>query len=123
MPSKILIVDDDKDIRESLAEVLGGLGFAATCVGNGQEALDWLKLHARETSLVLLDLMMPVMDGEEFLRAKENIPGLWGLPVVVITAGGHCERVRREHVVKDCLPKPVAISKLMGALHACTPPA
>jgi CheY-like chemotaxis protein len=116
--STVLIVDDDQDIRESLAEALEGSGFMVRCAANGQEALEWLKLHARETSLVLLDLMMPVMDGEAFLRAKENMPGLWGLPVVVMSAGGSsCERLQREHVVRECLPKPIPWSKLLGTLR------
>ena len=117
--STVLIVDDDKDIRESLGEALEGCGFPVKCVTNGQEALDWLKLHARETAVVLLDLMMPVMDGEAFLRAKENMPVLWGVPVVVITAGGSCERLRRDHVVRECLPKPIPWTKLIGALERC----
>ena len=127
MHPTVLIVDDDQEIRKTLAEALIGNGFVARCAANGQEALDWLRLHARETSMVLLDLTMPVMDGEAFLRAKENMPVLWGLPVVIITAEGEdvSHRLRREHVVRECLPKPIPweeLHRLLGTLRLSPPP-
>jgi CheY-like chemotaxis protein len=118
----VLIVDDDRDIRDSLADLLRGCGFAVACAADGQEALDWLKDNVRDTFLVLLDMMMPVMDGEAFLLAKENIPALWGVPVVVMTAGGGGgDRLRRGHVIRDWLPKPIALPRLMGALRTYAP--
>ena len=59
----ILVVDDDPDIRDSLREVLEDEGYDVASVGNGREALDYLKQASPRPWVILLDLMMPVMDG------------------------------------------------------------
>ena len=68
----ILVVDDDPDIRDSLREVLEDEGYEVACVGNGREALDHLKTANPRPCVILLDLMMPVMDGWQFRKEQKQ---------------------------------------------------
>ena len=80
----ILVVEDNACIRKPMARLLRFEGFETFCAGNGQEALDALDLVRPD--LILLDLMMPVMGGVEFLTILRDNP-LWAnLPVIVMTA-------------------------------------
>jgi CheY-like chemotaxis protein len=85
-PSSVLLVDDDEDTREALSELLRAEGFSVATAQNGREAIRWLRETHPAPSVVLLDLMMPVMDGNEFLRAKQIDPAISLLPVVVMSA-------------------------------------
>jgi signal transduction histidine kinase/DNA-binding response OmpR family regulator len=81
----VLIVDDDPEVREIVRSTLEGSGLKTSQAVNGRAALDWLKSHP-PPSLILLDLMMPEMDGFEFLNQIRNQDKLIDLPVVVLTA-------------------------------------
>lgn len=83
--SPVLLVEDDPDSRDSTRRVLARLGLEVAEAKNGQEGLDWLDSHPQPT-LILLDLMMPVMDGFEFLKELQKRPNLQNIPVVVLTA-------------------------------------
>ncbi len=83
----LLVVDDDKDVREDLATVLRDAGYAVVALGNGREALDYLRQH-RPPDLILLDMMMPEYDGWLFLRERYREPALAAVPVLVMTAIG-----------------------------------
>jgi CheY-like chemotaxis protein len=85
-PARILVVEDDHAIRESIAELLADEGYAVACAANGAEALDLLMADAAP-SLILLDLMMPVMDGWAFRSAQRQDPRFAGIPVLVLSAG------------------------------------
>lgn len=92
---KILTVDDDESIRQSVTEMLELEGFEAVWAKNGQVAIDYLN-HIPESELpdlVLLDYMMPVMNGKEFFREKEKNPRLAQIPVVMMTANGNLVNV------------------------------
>src|SRR4051794_24569059 len=81
----VLIVEDDEDLRDMMAQLLKIEGFAAATVANGREALAYL--HESPTpNLILLDLMMPVMDGWEFRRQQQADPSIARVPVVVLSA-------------------------------------
>ncbi len=82
---RILVVDDDADVRALVKTTLDDVGMRADEAVNGQEALDWLEQHPAP-SLVLLDLMMPKMDGFEFLERVRQKPEFRELPIVVLTA-------------------------------------
>jgi CheY-like chemotaxis protein len=116
----VLVIDDDDSIREALADVLEQAGYTPVCVPNGAEALAYLSDGTRP-SLILLDLMMPVMDGETFLTVKESDPDLADVPVILITASGNGRRVIAAHNVRDCIPKPVSILRLFAAVKGCSP--
>jgi len=82
----VLIVEDDADLRTMMAELLTLEGYTAAAVANGREALDYLHDGHDQPSVILLDLMMPVMDGWEFRRAMKDDPKLADLPVIVLSA-------------------------------------
>ena len=112
----VLIVDDDVDIRETLTEILEGRGFEIVSAANGLEALKLLGSLATTPSAILLDLMMPIMDGYEFLEQVAKDPALAAIPVAVITAG---HRVDRERLGTDTLivPKPIDVPRLVTLLR------
>src|SRR5437764_7343536 len=82
--SYVLVVDDDPAIRGLLAEALRGEGFAVDLAAHGREALD--AIRARRPATVILDLMMPVMDGFSFMEACKKEGLCRDLPIVVISA-------------------------------------
>jgi CheY-like chemotaxis protein len=82
----ILIVEDDLDIRDALQEILEDEGYEACAAANGAEAFELLN-RVQKPGLVLLDLMMPVMDGYQFLEIFRAKPQFADIPVVVVTAG------------------------------------
>jgi CheY-like chemotaxis protein len=81
----VLIVEDDEDLRDMMAQMLTIEGFAAATVANGREALDYLH-GTTKPHVILLDLMMPVMDGWEFRRHQQADPELAPVPVIVLSA-------------------------------------
>jgi signal transduction histidine kinase len=81
---QILVVDDDSGFRRELVDVLAGEGYSVAEVPGGRQALDHLRAHGAP-SLILLDLMMPAMDGWEFLASLRADPRLWSIPVVAMS--------------------------------------
>lgn len=101
----ILVVDDHPVTREPLARLLRHEGYDAACAANGAEALDSVK--ARRPNLVLLDLLMPKMDGLAFLEAVRRDDACRDLPVIVVTAGLNPNQLRRARELNavDVIPK------------------
>lgn len=83
--ASILIIEDDLPTREALRRTLESMGYMAHVAVNGRSGLDWLANHPAP-SLILLDLMMPEMDGFEFLRELRKMPAFVEIPVIVVTA-------------------------------------
>src|ERR1700682_362753 len=86
-PRAALIVEDDASIREAIAEVLRSEGYEASSCGHGREALEYLR-DGHHPDVILLDLMMPVMDGWEFRIEQRKDPALATIPVVALSADG-----------------------------------
>ncbi len=88
---------------------------------NGREALEWLQVEAnRERDcVVLLDLMMPVMDGRTFLGIRHSDPSLSKIPVLVISAEPGCVGLSESHRVDGIFLKPVALDGLIAAIDRC----
>jgi CheY-like chemotaxis protein len=114
----ILLVDDDQDIRAALSDVLGDEGFVVSTAGNGREAMRWLRDRRPASCLILLDLMMPVMDGNAFLREKRADPALVGFPVVLVTASSVAPPVEWTPDVRACLGKPFKMDRLLAAIRS-----
>ena len=117
---RLLLVDDDDAIRESLREALEEDGFEVVTAANGREALDRLRSSPRP-SAILLDLMMPVMNGWEFRDAQLSDPSLRAIPVLVISASGSsAQSLRLQLGDVELIPKPVPYGGLLKALgRAC----
>jgi len=98
--SCVLVVDDDADIRETLREAVEMVGCTALLAKDGQDALQVLGQH--RPCLIILDLIMPVMTGEELLAALRREPELAQLPVVVSTSAP-----KRAPAGVPVLPKPI----------------
>jgi two-component system response regulator MprA len=114
MLSYVLIVEDDLDIREMLQSLLRDEGYEVAIAGNGQEALQQMTaLGARRPSLILLDLMMPVMDGHAFLDAIQARFEFKNIPVLMLTAA----QTTRRSEVAGYLKKPLDLSELLGAVE------
>jgi CheY-like chemotaxis protein len=104
--SRILVVDDASLVRESLARLLTSAGNTAVTAANGRDA--WLTLYEGVPDLILLDLMMPQMDGITFLKLLRHSDHWSGVPVIVITGFSDDKRLvgqARKLGVVDVLPK------------------
>ncbi len=118
--SDILVVDDDADIRSALGQVLELEGYDVAYASNGSEAWAWLQAGP-PPGLVLLDLMMPVMDGAEFLRILRGDSRLGGLPVVLVSAFGSIATTVAA-AVQGQLRKPLDLDDLTGTVgRFCAP--
>jgi CheY-like chemotaxis protein len=113
--ASVLVVEDDRDIRECMADALEMEGYAVMCAGNGREALDQLRRGPRP-DLILLDLLMPVMSGWEFRQAQLADPLLAGIPVVIVSASAPGDGARPDRH----LPKPFGIDELLAVVAQLT---
>src|SRR5579863_686756 len=84
--STILVVDDDRGAMEALSDILEYEGYRVERARNGLQALEYLQQTRPRPSLVILDLLMPVMDGWEFRMRQKEDPELAHIPVLVVTA-------------------------------------
>ncbi len=117
--STILLVEDDEAIRESVSECLRLEGYRVELAVNGAEALAWLQCGDRP-SVVLLDMVMPVMDGAEMLARMRGDPALAGVPVVLMTAAAQKEPA--ETGAEAFLSKPFDLAELLVTVaRFCTP--
>jgi CheY-like chemotaxis protein len=113
MSRDILVIDDDPDLRETLLLLLADHGCAVTAVASGREALDLLATGHRP-NLILLDLMMPEMNGWQFLDHVRVEPALASLPVIIMTA--HPETGPLAAPAREALRKPFDGAALLGAI-------
>ena len=108
----ILIVEDDEIIRRAMQMVLEWEGYRVSCVSNGQEALDSLRSGERP-AIILLDVMMPVLDGQQFRHEQLRDPSLADIPVIVVSAVSFAEAVDAAYHVR----KPFQVQELLDAIH------
>ena len=114
----VLVVDDDEDIRESLRDFLEDHGYDTMGAGDGREALDKLDGNQVRPCLIVLDLMMPVMDGRTFRDEQVRNPSLADIPVVIISAFRDSANVARDLRVPNHLPKPLNLDALLQMIRA-----
>ncbi len=111
----VLLAEDDAELRAALRDVLTLAGYSVVAVDNGQEALDYLR-QVLHPSFVVLDLVMPVMDGWAFLEEKNADPALESIPVIVISGQqGIAERVGAERAL--LVDKPIDTERLLKTLE------
>ena len=111
----VLVVDDDPDVRELLRVALENEGYDVAGVGNGRAALDHLRSHAA-TCIILLDLMLPVMDGSHFRSAQLHDRSLAWIPVVVMSGGPDSDRHAREMGARRLVRKPLDLDEVTQAV-------
>jgi len=119
--STILVVEDDPATRAGLVSLLEAEGFAVRSAGNGQEALDVLEGAAVPPRLILLDLMMPVMDGWQFLAERRRRPDRFSNSTVVLLSG--LAYIEGATDVADFIRKPIDPSVLRSCVHRFCGPA
>ena len=111
----VLIVEDDPEVAEMLNYLLRGEGYSTQLAANGARGLD--SLRQRRPCLVLLDIMMPVMDGWEFREQQLRDPSIANVPVLCVTAVNDLTKVK-ERLKVECLHKPVDYDALLDAVSA-----
>lgn len=116
MTEKILIVEDDRDIRKNLARLLESEGYEVASAENGQVALDYLKRVTKLPDVILLDLMMPVMDGFQFREQQESEGRLSSIPIVIMTAGGNIEEKKIALGAKAAFKKPADVDSILETI-------
>jgi len=116
---RILVVDDDDDIREVLQDVLISEGFDVDSAKDGVDALDKLRRDGHP-ALILLDMMMPNMDGEAFLKVLRARPDLADALIVVISGNAAVREKANTLHAAACLVKPFELDELLGVVHRLT---
>ena len=114
----VLIVDDDADIRDLMKIILEHEGYRVNVAADGFEALQQLQGGAHP-SLILLDLMMPRMDGEQFLKEMRSTR-FSGTPVIIMSGHAAAQTKANELHVDFCLMKPVECSELLTTVKRFT---
>lgn len=113
----IFVVDDDKAIRETLADLLQDEGYTVVTATNGQDALQKLRADpSRRPCVIILDLMMPVMNGADFYSAQQRDPDLSSIPVVVTSADGHVS-VKSKPFGGEYLAKPIRFETVLDMIE------
>lgn len=114
MSKPILVIEDDLPIRESLVDILQDLGYTVWSASNGQEGLDLLHRSTELPGLVLLDIMMPVLDGYGFRRAQIGNARLADIPTVVLSADGQISEKAGTVGVTEFVKKPIDLDRLFS---------
>ena len=116
-PATVLIVDDDRGIVDGISEFLREEGFRVVATANGAEALAHLRLGLR-ANVILLDVLMPIMDGWDFRAAQLADPVLRGIPVVVISASGFArDTLGPQLKTRDVFSKPLDLVRFLETLR------
>lgn len=118
-PPVVLVVDDDPDILEALSEILEAEGFAIRRARHGKEALE--RLDPDPPDLILLDLMMPVMDGWEFAQQLRKRGDVSHLPIIVLSADRNVSNKATEIGAVGHLAKPFELDDLLEMVHSALP--
>ena len=118
--TRLLLVDDDADLRASLAEALGDAGYAVMEAADGQAAL--VLLDRERPDLVLLDLLMPVLNGWQFCQSKNENPATAAIPVIAMSAAVSKDPRSPYYIeVDDFIAKPVDLDELLRKIAGCVP--
>src|SRR5262249_41279306 len=122
MLHKILVVEDDQDLGDAVSQSLEDAGYGVSVAANGAIAMSTLKEPDDLPCVILLDLMIPVMDGENFMLEMRRDPRLPALPVIVLTADGCAPAKATALGARDGLRKPIELDELLATVSKyCDP--
>jgi CheY-like chemotaxis protein len=113
---KVMVIDDDDAILEVMRDILEDEGYRVATAANGREALERLRADVTRPSLILLDLMMPVMDGWAFRSEQSRDPELDAIPVIVLSADANVRSTADKLQVSGYLRKPIGMQELLDVL-------
>jgi CheY-like chemotaxis protein len=116
-PVDIVIVDDDEETRDTLASVLESSGYRVSTATSGRQALDALAGMPVLPRLVLLDLIMPGMSGDELVHELKRQPRLAGVPVVLFSGASELRRRSSQLAVAGWLSKPGSLEDLLDLVE------
>ena len=116
-PHRIFVVDDEEMIRDSVVEFLDENGYDAVGAAHGRDALDKLTASGPRPCLILLDLMMPVMDGRSFREEQLQTPELASIPVVLFSAYRDVAKTADELHAAGHLAKPLNLTTLLQTVR------
>lgn len=120
-PYTILVVDDDPDIRDIVADILSDEGYRALGAENGRDALRMLREEGLRPQLILLDMMMPELDGWGFRAEQQQDAELARIPVVVFTAHELPSQTAAQMQAAGFLKKPIRLAQLLDAVKRVCP--
>jgi CheY-like chemotaxis protein len=112
----VLIVDDDVNMRSGLAELLKLRRFPVVTAANGEEALVQAREH--KPCVILLDLMMPLMNGEQFRAAQMQDDSIREIPIIVFSGKPDCAGVAKRLNAVSCLMKPIRLGQVVDEIAA-----
>jgi len=110
--SKVLIVDDEKDIVEVLKARLENIGLEALSASDGAQGMEMVK--SNKPDLIILDVMMPNLNGYEFVREIKGIEEFRNIPIIVLTAKEELDDLFKQEGVVDYVVKPYNEDELLG---------
>jgi CheY-like chemotaxis protein len=113
---KVLVVDDDYAVLDAVKDILEDEGYEVFLAANGLEALKELR-RGIAPCIILLDLMMPVMNGWEFREEQLQDGTFARIPTVIVTAHSRAEEAARELRAVSCIQKPVEPEKLLAVIQ------
>jgi CheY-like chemotaxis protein len=117
----VLVVEDDPDALDAITTILDDAGYDVLRAANGSEALRQLADHEGRCDLILLDLLMPVMNGWDFRRKQKDTPAFAGIPVLLMSAGAHLATVSGELNAAGTVTKPVEVDDLLAVVQRHCP--
>jgi len=112
----VLLVEDDREFSESVAYALGESGYRVDCVHDGEVALEYLQSNPAPC-LILLDLMMPGMNGWQFRQRQAEDEAISRIPVVIVSADSRAHEHARALGASGCLRKPIRLDDLIESVE------
>ncbi len=114
---KILLVEDDVDIQYLMKQLLESEGYDVNCAANGKEALEKLRDNSYDPNLIILDLLMPIMDGYQFCQEQIKDDRLAQIPLIVMSAERDIRGIKTAIRATDYIKKPLDIDTLLTSVE------
>jgi two-component system, chemotaxis family, chemotaxis protein CheY len=114
----LLVVEDETVAREGLAVILRQEGYEVILAANGEEALHRLRIRP-EPDLIVLDMLMPVLDGWHFLRRLQREEGQPTIPIIVTTGTSLTPEWAKDHGCQGFVRKPIELENLLAEISRC----